>query len=195
MDGHSLSRIILLNGTSSAGKSTLCKVLKGVIDEPFWYMASDQFVEAGMAPSRKDEGGDFDWNILRPHFFDGFHRVLPAFASAGNNLLVEHIIEEERWLDDLLRLLHGFDVFFVGVHCPLEEVLRRERERGNRQLGEARYHMKTHDFCSYDSEVDSREPATDNAERIIRAWRQRRSPSAFEAMYEARVATPSSDDN
>ena len=175
--------IILVNGTSSAGKSTLCKALKNAIGEPFWYMASDQFIEVGMAPTRKDKGGDFDWGVLRPKFFDGFQRVLPAFAAAGNDMIVEHIVESQNWMDDLLKLLHGFDVFFVGVHCPLEEAEKRERERGDRQTGEAHYHMKTHDCCFYDFEVDSTEPAGDNAERIIRAWRQRERPSAFERMY------------
>ncbi len=167
--------------------------MKDTLGEPFWYMASDQFIEIGMAPSRKDKGGDFDWGILRPKFFDGFHRLLPAFAAAGNNLIVEHIVEFESWLNDLLRLLSGFDVFFVGVHCPLSEVEKRERERGDRQKGEARYHMKTHDYCVYDFEVDSREPASDNAERIVNAWRQRKSPSAFERMRASRFSPPLSE--
>lgn len=149
-------------------------------------MASDQFIEIGMAPSRIDKGGKFEWGEVRPRFFDGFHQVLPAFASAGNNMIVEHIIEFETWMTDLLKLLHGFDVFFVGVHCPLDEVEKRERERGDRQIGEARYHMKTHDYCNYDFEVDSREPATQNVKRIATAWQQRKRPSAFERMYKAK---------
>lgn len=181
-------KIILLNGTSSAGKSTLCKALKTVLNEPFWYMASDQFIEIGMAPTRKNKGGKFDWGDLRPTFFDGFHHVLPAFAGAGNNLIVEHIVEVESWLDDLLRLLHGFDVFFVGVHCPLEELEKRERERGDRKIGEARYHLKTHDYCQYDFEVDSRKPAADNAEQIVKAWHERTKPSIFEQMYLAKLS-------
>lgn len=100
-------------------------------------------------------------------------------------MLVEHIIETRAWLNDLLRLLRGYDVFFVGVHCPLEVLERRERERGDRHLGEARYHLKTHSYCTYDLSVDSREAPEDNAQRIVRAWTRRTSPSAFEMMYAA----------
>jgi len=39
---------------------------------------------------------------------------------------VDHIIEQEQWLADLVELLAPFDVFFVGVHCPLPELERRE---------------------------------------------------------------------
>jgi hypothetical protein len=33
------------------------------------------------------------WQQMRPRFFDGFHRCLPALATAGNDLIVERIIE------------------------------------------------------------------------------------------------------
>ena len=63
-------------------------------------------------------------------FFDGFHRCLPALAAAGNDLIVEHIIEFRAWREHLARLLGGLDVFLVGVHCDLAEIDRRERDRG-----------------------------------------------------------------
>ena len=75
---------------------------------------------------------------MRPHFFEGFHNCLPALASAGNNLIVEHIVETAEWMERLLRLLEPFDVYFVGIHCPLEELERREKARGDRRIGEAR---------------------------------------------------------
>ncbi len=167
-------KIILINGTSSAGKSTLCKALQNALDEPFWHISSDQFIDIGMAPSRLDRGGKFDWSEVRPKFFDGFHRVLPAFASAGNNLIVEHIIESHVWMDDLLRLLKDDDVFFVGLHCPLEVIEKRELERGNRHIGEAKYHMKTHDYCKYDLEIDCRHSTEENVEAVITSWQQRK---------------------
>lgn len=180
-------KIILVNGTSSAGKSTLCKHLRDALEEPFWYTASDQFIDVGMAPSRKEKGGRFDWGKLRPKFFDGFHRVLPAFASAGNNLIVEHIIESQAWMNKLVIALHNFDVFFVGVHCPLEVIEKRELERGNRFIGEAKYHMKTHAYCKYDFEVDCQDDTQLNAEVIKKAWLNRSALSAFEQMYSAHL--------
>ena len=125
--------------------------------------------------------GEIEWSDMRPAVFDGFHRCLPALAEAGNNLIVDHIIENEEWMWDLVKLLSPFDVFFVGVHCPLTELERRERDRGNRRLGEARMDYKAvHGFVEYDLEIDSTNPNQDNVDLLIDAWKSRTRPTAFE---------------
>jgi chloramphenicol 3-O phosphotransferase len=178
-------KIILLNGPSSAGKTTIAKAIQQTIDEPFWHVASDQFVESHMLPNRRAEGGDFAWPIMRPRFFGAFHRCLPAIAGAENNLVIDHVIEFADWMRELVVLLAPFDVFFVGVHCPLAELERRERERGDRMIGEARDHLAVvHSFGPYDYEIDSTDDPNVNAHRIIAAWNRRTAPSAFQRMYE-----------
>jgi chloramphenicol 3-O phosphotransferase len=123
-------RIIFLNGASSSGKSTLAKAMQAALGEPFLHVSSDLLVASGMLPARRDPAGPFAWwEQMRPRFFAGFHRCLPALAAAGNDLIVEHIIEFRAWRADLARLLDGLDVFLVGVHCDLAEIDRRERDR------------------------------------------------------------------
>lgn len=162
-------RIILLNGTSSSGKTTLAKALRGALSEPFCYYASDQLADAGFRTVKPHarRGGE------RNRFFDGFHRSIQAFAEAGNDLLVEHIVEEKSWEQDLRRLLANFDVFWVGVHASLDLLERRERDRGDRTIGEARFHLKTHDHCRYDIEVNSGDPVEQVTSNIADAWRIR----------------------
>jgi chloramphenicol 3-O phosphotransferase len=125
--------------------------------------------------------GDFDWSSMRPSFFDGFHRCLPVLAETGNNLIVDHIIESEEWMRLLASLLSPYDVFFVGVHCPLPELEKREKARGDRRIGEAREDFRSvHGFASYDLELDSINPITSNVDKIVSSWSKRESPSAFE---------------
>ena len=127
--------------------------------------------------------GELDWAHMRPTVFDGFHRSVSAFVKAGNNLIVDHIIEHEQWLADLLRLLAPFDVFFVGVHCPLPELERRERQRGNRRPGEARGDFDTvHHFTEYDLDIDATQPTEGNVARLITAWQARSHPTAFDRL-------------
>lgn len=186
LNALTLGKIILLNGTSSAGKSAICMQLQKQLDEVWCYYASDQLAEAGFRdPVKKELAGDNEMPAERLRFFDGFHRSIAAFAGAGSNLIVEHIVEFDWWLGDLVQLLAEFDVFFVGVHCPLEEVERRERQRPDRTPGEAAYHMKTHDYCTYDFEVDSRQRPEANATKIIAAWNKRPSTGVFKRQLDS----------
>lgn len=171
-------RIILLNGASSAGKSTLARALRDSLDEPFLHVSSDHLVAAGMLPRRRDSDGPFDWwHQVRPRFFAGFHRCLPALAAAGNDLIVDHVIEFPAWRDDLASLLADLDVFLVGVHCDLAELDRRERVRGDRRIGEGREHVvadRIHTFGPYDVEVDTTDGVTPRLTRaVLDAWRRR----------------------
>lgn len=171
-------RVILLNGASSSGKSSLATALQEALDEPFLHVSSDQFIAAGMVPARREESGPFNWwHELRPRFFAGFHRCLPALADAGNDLIVEHVIEFPAWRAELADLLAGLDVFLVGVHCDLDELDRRELARGNRTIGEGRAHLtenRIHTFGPYDLDVDT--TAGVNAElveSVLAGWRRR----------------------
>jgi len=174
-------RIILLNGASSAGKSSLAQALQRQLPEPFWHWSIDHLMAARVLPHERIDSGEFAWAAMRPAFFDGFHRSIPALTAAGNDLIVEHIVETCEWMQCLLALLAPFDVFFVGVRCPLHELERRERERGDRRPGSAREDdATTHAFGAYDFEVDTTSaPADALASEVLRAWNARRHPGAF----------------
>ncbi len=161
-------RILLLNGTSSAGKSTIARALRPALRPSFCYYASDQLADAGFRPLDPVER-----EAGRERFFLGFHRSIAAFAAAGNDLLVEHIVEEQSWADELADVLAPFDVFSVGVHAPREEIERRERLRGDRRIGEGLFHLKTHAFWRYDLEVDSTWPMQEIVERVVGRWEAR----------------------
>lgn len=173
-------RIILLNGASSSGKSSLARALQARIETPFWHISIDHLRDSGVLPSARIRSGEFDWRRMREAFFLGFERSLLAYAEAGNDLIVEHIMESEAWLRRLAAILSGQDVFFVGVHCALEELERRERQRGDRPLGDARRdYFRIHSYCRYDVEVDGMAEPQANADAVIAAWHARRPPSAF----------------
>ena len=176
-----LGKIILINGTSSSGKSTLARELQQTLPTPFWHFSFDHLRDSNALPMARIRSGEIDWSTMRPAVFDGFHQCLPVLAKTGNNLIVEHIIENEMWMSDLVKLLTGLDVFFVGVHCPLPELERRELERGNRRVGEARQDYQViHSFAEYDLEIDSTQPNQTNVSTLVHAWKSRQSPSAFE---------------
>jgi chloramphenicol 3-O phosphotransferase len=177
--------IIFLNGASSSGKSTLGRALRGVLETPYFYFSSDQLVDAQVVPplDRTRAEGQARWREIRPRFFDGFHRAIAALAAAGNPLIVEHVLEQRSWFEDCVRLLEPFDVLFVGVHCPLDELERRERARGDRRIGEGRSHLEDgiHMWSRYDLQVNTVERSPlENAMLIRAALSERRLPTAFQ---------------
>lgn len=165
-------QIILLNGACSSGKTTFCKSLRTLLPLPYFYYSSDQLVDSGMLPEvdRQTENMPFSWNLLRPRFFRGFHNSIAAFADSGAYLLVEHIVEHADWLHDLVRLLSPFKVYYVGVMCPMEEMERREKARGDRRIGEGRSHIEDgiHTWSGYDTVIDTAESTPEeNARKLI----------------------------
>jgi len=176
---QAFGKIILLNGASSSGKSTLSSALQANLDEAFWHYSIDHLLGSDILPRKRIDSGEFPWANLRPAFFEGFHRSIPSLAASGNNLIVEHIVETKEWMERLKDLLAPFDVFFVGVHCPLPELERRERQRGDRRAGEARQDYETtHALCHYDFEIDTTRDTAESVAVLLAAWRKRRSPSA-----------------
>lgn len=173
-------KIIFLHGASSSGKSTIARGIQARIGLPFWHISIDHLRDAGVLPTARFKAGEFDWKAARPAFFDGFHRSLAAYAGAGNNLVLEHILDTDGWLDDLVRLFAPFDVFFVGIHCPLPLLIAREKARGDRPAGSAEQDFHTiHVGKSYDHEVHTDGDAQENVTRVIAAWDARSGPSVF----------------
>ena len=178
-------RIIVINGPSSSGKTTLALALQKELDLPFIRFSFDLFLDHRAFPSEGIRSGRFSWEQMRPSVFRGIQQCLPALATAGNNVIFDHIIETRPWLADLISMIAGLDGFFVGLHCSLPELERREMGRGDRRPGEARLDFQTvHSITSYDLELDSEQPLEENVALLIQVWKERKHPSALDKMIE-----------
>ena len=178
-------KIIVINGPSSSGKTTLALALQKQLDLPFIRFSFDLFLDHKALPSEQIKSGRFSWDQIRPAVFRGVHQCVPALATAGNNVIFDHIIETKAMLYELVPLLSALDVFFVGVHCSLPELERREMQRGDRRSGEARQDFQAvHNITTYDLEINSEQPLEENVLLLIQAWKHRQHPSALDKMIE-----------
>jgi chloramphenicol 3-O phosphotransferase len=188
-------RVIYLNGTSSAGKSTIARALEDVLDDLYLHVQLDVFMQmvplhgweraGGMVMTRQpDHSVQVDFGPVCQPLFAGFHRSLGALASAGNHLIVDDVLLERRWLRDAVEALVRHEVCFVGVHCPVDVAEARERERADRDGGIARgQYDLVHAHRLYDVEVDTSLLTPQAcAERILQAQQGLRSPTAFERL-------------
>lgn len=166
--------IILLNGASSSGKTTLALELQRQLPEPFLHFRVDHLREGGILPMDRIQAGDFSWSVMRPAVFEAYHRMLRAMVESSCNVIADHIIETEAWRAQLAELLGGFDLLVVAVRCPLDELERRERARGNRRIGEAAQDAAScYNLCLHDLWIDSRLPVQENTATIIEHWLRR----------------------
>ncbi|KMO44989.1 hypothetical protein VQ03_00230 [Methylobacterium tarhaniae] len=168
-------RIIVIMGTSSAGKTTLIKALREDMPEPFCLYSADQLTDGNFAAVSQVRDRSAPEELAA--FHRGFSRSVVAFADAGNDLIVELVIETQEQAQDLKEALAGHDVFWVWVSAPKPELERREKERGDRRTGAALHYLSHKAFLTYDLEVDTTELMEDNVFKIADAWRNRRSPA------------------
>ncbi|MFE8699994.1 AAA family ATPase [Cytobacillus sp. FJAT-54145] len=126
--------IIVLNGVSSSGKSTLSKELLKSLKDYFHLSIDNYDTLIEMMEERNVENGRL---IPVPtEFF--FHDHLRMFSNYGINLIVDQILHNRETTNDFLEKLHDYPILFVGVHCSEEELERRERKRGDRPVGQGK---------------------------------------------------------
>lgn len=143
--------IILLNGTSSSGKTTLANELIKQLPD-YFALSIDQFDRI------IEQMEDRDQNRLIPvptEYY--FHRNIAMFSKSGIHLVVDQILHDDFTLNDCLAVLKDYPVLFVGVHCPLDEIEKRESLRGDRPPGLAKKQLEyVHQQNEqYDLEMDT----------------------------------------
>lgn len=209
----SAGRIILLNGSSSAGKTTLALAIQRLSRSPMHYISLDQFRD-GMdgrfrgLNSKPSEPGARGLNVVpgghltELAFGDigrltlrGMRRSVAAIAAVGLDVVVDDLLLETAFLDDYLEALDGFAVTFVGVRCPLDVVNARERSRPDRFPGTAEAHAeRVHAGCRYDVQVDtSQHPPRHCAETVLAAADAPTTPTAFQRMRQQRAQPTRTD--
>ena len=192
-------KIIVLNGTSSSGKTSIARALQDLLDEPFLDAGIDRFLWT--LPRRYldrplwDEvlGLATEAGPVGHRLMSGMHQAIAALSRAGNNVVAAHVLVEPVWLDECARLFSALPALFVGVHCPLEVLEQREAARKDRTLGQARaqFHL-VHRHAVYDLEVDSSVASAEAcALQIKRHLAAGSPPDAFKRLRQARAGMPS----
>jgi len=148
-------QIIILNGTSSSGKTSIAEQLLVQLDRPYFYIPFDA-INAMRSRSRTKELDPLDLKTVLERTRLGHLGAVAGMARAGNDVIMDEVLRDRSWLLDSLKLFEPFDVVFVGIRCSLSEVERREGLRGDRSEGQAaRQFTHVHDHGLYDVECDS----------------------------------------
>lgn len=168
--------LIVLNGPSSAGKTSIITTLQDLWPRPLFVSGIDALI-SGWPDSHVsfpgDDGSPAPISAMRivpglgpapswiPQFGDEFHRVTrlaheswAAMSQGGIDLIIDHVIVDATIRDQARSTL--VDAFWVGVTCEVDELVRRESARGDRYPGFASgTYAVVHREMTYDLVVDT----------------------------------------
>ncbi len=203
--------IVLLNGTSSAGKSSIALALRDMLVEPYLLRGVDHFLKQlprhfsvysdGVSPTCSDgvllvfrHGALAELPRLGPggyRVLAGMYAAIGAYATAGNHVLVDDVIYDRQVLAAAAAVLYRLPAYFVGVRCALEVAEQRERVRGERAPGGARvFNDAVHAHGTYDFEADSTVASSAECAGQIRDWlKLAPTPHAFADLHRTSGAT------
>lgn len=175
-------RIVILNGVGSAGKSSIAKALQEITETPFLHVSMDVFCEM-LPPGYFDHPDGFRFisgeEVGRPsvaietgpvgaRLMDGMRHAIAALAARGNDLIVDDVMLADE-PSEYCRLLAPYQVYWVGILASLEVLEARERSRGDRLIGLARWQFnRVHAGRRYDLEIDTDRLSVVAAARMIK---------------------------
>ena len=181
--GAATTQVILLNGVGSVGKSSTAKALQAIASKPFLHVAMDAFLDMlpekmlahpdGLLFEAAQDGGKPVIAIRTGPTLEramrGMRHAVAAMAGQGNNLIIDEVIVEARVALEYRELLKSSDVRLVGLFAPLDVLEVRERARGDREVGLARWQYdRVHRDIAYDLEVDTTAATPVECARLIR---------------------------
>jgi chloramphenicol 3-O phosphotransferase len=166
--------LIVLNGGSSAGKTSIAEALQDMLDEPYLLMGVDVLYRS-LPPTQKDprlvdprcysvettiENGKEYFRVIPGPVLDAFvyahYRSIARMLELGVNIISDQVLWSREWLLDAVRAIQPFHAFMIEVFASAEEAERRHRARGRSgaewHRGSARL---THSEVLYDSRIDT----------------------------------------
>lgn len=182
------TEVIVLNGRSSSGKSSIARSLQELLETPWATLGVDDLIRAlspslvgsspllsGRAPLLR-LGGNGEvivepaWRQVESAWYEG----LAAIARSGLGVILDEVLlrggTAQRQLADAFE---GLALLWVGVQCDPAVAASREAGRPDRVAGMAASQaVKVHEGVHYDLTVDSTTASSEECARTILAHLQ-----------------------
>lgn len=108
------------------------------------------------------DGAHLVWGPLGRELVAGMHRAAAAWARAGLDVAVDHVLPDRTTALDLAAALDGLEVLHVGLVCHPDVLEDREREAGASAPGTAVAQLHaTRDVIERDLVLDTSEATTE----------------------------------
>jgi chloramphenicol 3-O phosphotransferase len=168
-------RVIIINGGSSTGKTTMALEFQEIMYEPYFLLGIDSFwvtmpekeIDLERVTPRyykwcqeETEEGQRYYRILPGQFLNEImlarYKSMAAYLDRGLNVVADEVFWSRDWLLESLRVFKPYECFYVGLFCEDQELLSREIQRGDRYIGWARgSQIYCHKDALYDLRIDN----------------------------------------
>ncbi len=154
-------KVIVLNGTSSSGKTTLAKAFQSISSQQYLHCSLDAFWNM-TPPTIAANSTNF------PKLKLAMAKSIKALAETGHNVIVDTVLLGKTNGQQLKTELEGLECVFVKVECSSDELNKREQARGNRQIGLAESQIDlVHKGIHYDLIINTEQlTALEAAEKL-----------------------------
>ena len=173
------SGVVILNGASSAGKTSIVRELQQILPPTWLADGIDRLLEM-LPPGLRDDDaglkfqpdGMFTVGPALRHAERAWMTGVAAMARAGADVFVDDVFlggaaSQQRWRDALGDVSHRF----IAVYCTPEVLAERERSRGDRIVGTgAGQAAVVHEDVEYDFAVDTTDASTAVCAAAIAAY-------------------------
>lgn len=159
-------QVILLNGPSSSGKSTLAKGLQAFVLDRTGERCEIVSIDDFMCKILSEDETIYEDDVYEISG-DMCAEVLRLLESAPC-VIVDHVITSERIFRQFTDAMCEKSLLTVRIDCPLEILLQREQARKNRCLGSAQAsYTYLYPKDSYDVCVDTHSATTEQCCKVI----------------------------
>ena len=142
--------VIVLNGTSSSGKTTIARQLQSTLPEVYLLCSLDAFWD--MTPYKIPAGSS---NF--PNMKLALAKSVKALAETGHNVIVDIVFCGQKTYFELTSELKQLTLNIIKVECPLVELEKRELARGDRNIGLAKSQYESiHNDVLYDFVINTK---------------------------------------
>ena len=174
--------IVVLNGASSSGKTSLAKALQTVAPQEYLHVQLNAYRDMEPLGYFSRERSE-TWPMRVAALCRAMHSTVIAFSDHGQNVIFDHVMSPDAW-HYLLEDFQDHEPFLIRVHCEIEELLRRERSRGDRDHGLAQSQVEQiHDGREYDFSIDTSHSSPSECAGTLLHWLQQNpKPAAFAKM-------------
>lgn len=152
-----MATVVVLNGTSSSGKTTLARAFQSLAPTVFLNFSIDNILSAlpVTAIHSITSGADIS-NIGIPELVRAYFACVRQLLELGHDLVIDHAITARYHAEHLLAAVESHRVIMVGLESPTEVLVERERARGDRRVGMASAQLpRIHAWLVYDLTIDT----------------------------------------